>query len=103
MDPDFTLREPEALPYGGDYKGIEGFKTCWNKIKATIATESLETVRTFFADDADHMVCELAVKGKVIATGKRYDSHVFEQWQLRSGKILAITLYWFKLPDFETC
>src|SRR6516165_5128234 len=51
MDADFALVEPKALPYGGTYKGADGFKSCLQKIRATTATDALEHRRTYLTDD----------------------------------------------------
>ena len=48
MHPDFELREPDALPYGGTYKGIEGFKQCLGSIAAAHKTTQMETLHTYF-------------------------------------------------------
>ena len=98
--PDFELHEPDALPYGGIWKGVDGFKACWAKIRqGALDTEHLETVRTYFADDEDHLVCLLHARGKVRATGEPFDSLVCEQWEFKDGRIHRIRVYWFNPPN----
>jgi ketosteroid isomerase-like protein len=97
-DSDFTLYEPAALPYGGVHEGVEGFRSCLQKIKATFATISLQHIRTYVTNDADHVVGEFVVHGKVIATGAEYTSAIFERWDFRNRKVLGITVCWFDIP-----
>ena len=102
VHPDFELREPDALPYGGIYKGIDGFKKCWELIpKASHVTEHLDTLHTYFTEDPDRIVVELDFRGSRRGTGEKFASKVMEQFEFRDGKIAAIILYWFNIPAFE--
>lgn len=99
--PDMELHEPKGLPYAGVWKGVDGFKACWEKIRqGTLITEHLEVLKTYFAEDPDHIVDLLHTRGKVRATGEPFDTLVYEQWELKDGKIHRIRLYWYEMPDF---
>lgn len=100
IHPDFELREPDALPYGGTYRGIEGFRKCWELIpQSSHETEHLDTLRTYFTDDADSIVVELDCRGVRKDTGERFESRVMEQFEFRDEKLVAITIYWFNIPQ----
>jgi len=101
MHPDFELREPDALPYGGTYKGIEGFKQCLGSIAAAHKTTQMETLHTYFASDPDRIIGETYWRGVLHASGREAESKVIEQFEFRDGKILAITVYWFNIPDYS--
>jgi ketosteroid isomerase-like protein len=97
VHPDFELREPDALPYGGVYKGLDGFKKCWELIPQTgHKTEYLNTLRCYFTEDPDSIIVELDTRGTK-HSGKKFASKVMEQFEFREGKILAITLFWFNI------
>ena len=99
VHPSFELREPAALPYGGIYKGIEGFKTCWELIpRSSHVTEHLDTLRCYFTEDPDSILVELDFRGKRRDTEEKFASKVMEQFEFRDGKISAISLYWFNIP-----
>ena len=99
--PDFELREPDALAYGGVWKGIDGFKKCWELIpQAGLKTEHLDTLRCFFTEDPDSIVVELETRGTVVSTGEAFSSKVMEQFDFKDGLISAIVLYWFNIPRF---
>ena len=101
VHPDFELREPAALPYGGIYKGIEGFKKCWDLIpQSSHKTEHLDTLRCYFTEDPNSIIVELEFRGSRRDTGEKFASKVMEQFELCDGKIIAITLYWFNIPKF---
>jgi len=101
VHPDFELREPEALPYGGTYQGIAGFRRCWELIpQSSHKTEHLDTLRCYFTEDPDSILVELEFRGSRRDTGEKFASRVMEQFEFRDGRILAITLYWFNIPRF---
>jgi ketosteroid isomerase-like protein len=102
VTPDLELREPAALPYGGIWKGLAGFKKCWELIpQASHAVEHLDTLRTFFTEDPNSIIVELDFAGIKKSTGEKFASRVMEQFEFRDGKISAIILYWFNIPAFE--
>ncbi|MBY0420739.1 MAG: nuclear transport factor 2 family protein [Parvularculaceae bacterium] len=99
VHPDFELREPAALPYGGVWKGMEGFRKCWALIPTTShKTEHLDTLRTFFADDPDSIIVELDFHAARLDNGEKFGTKVMEQFEFKDGKISAIALYWFNIP-----
>ena len=101
VHPDFELREPDALAYGGVWKGIGGFRKCWELIpKAGLKTEHLDTLRCFFTEDPDSIIVELETRGTVVSTGEMFSSKVMEQFDFKDGLVSAIVLYWFNIPRF---
>jgi uncharacterized protein len=99
VHPDFELREPAALAYGGTYKGIEGFKECWELIpKVGHKTTHLTTLRNHFTEDPNSIVVELETAGVHNETGKEFASKVMEQFEFKDGLVSAIVLYWFDIP-----
>lgn len=101
VHPDFELREPAALSYGGVWKGIDGFRKCWELIpEAGLKTEHLDTLRCFFTEDPDSIIVELETRGTVVSTGEPFSSKVMEQFDFKDGLVSAIVLYWFNIPRF---
>ncbi|HEX7856355.1 MAG TPA: nuclear transport factor 2 family protein [Sphingobium sp.] len=99
---DLELQEPDALPYGGTWKGLDGFKKCWELIpQASHVVEHLDTLRTFFSEDPNHIWVELDFKGVKKATGEKFGTRVMEEFQFRDGKISVIALMWFNIPAFD--
>jgi ketosteroid isomerase-like protein len=102
VHPEFELREPAALAYGGTYKGIDGFRKCWELIpNAGLQTAFLDTLRCFFTEDPDSIIVELETRGTVTQTGAPFASKVMEQFDFKDGLIVAIVLYWFNIPSFQ--
>jgi ketosteroid isomerase-like protein len=99
IHPDFELREPNTLAYGGTYKGLDGFKRCWELIpQAGHKTEYLGTLRNHFTENPNSIVVELETRGVQVATGERFATKVMEQFEFIDGLISAIILYWYDVP-----
>ena len=102
VHPEFELREPDALPYGGVYRGIEGFKKCWDAIpQSSHQAEHLDTLRCYFTEDPNSIIVELDFRGKRRDTGEKIESKVMEQFEFKDGLIIAIVLFWFNIPGFR--
>jgi hypothetical protein len=100
--PDFELHEPLALPFGGVYKGFEGFRECWALIpQSSHELIHLKTLRTYFSEDPSSIVVELDFKGKQRGSGKIIESKVMEQFEFKDGLCSAIVLYWHNIPPNE--
>jgi ketosteroid isomerase-like protein len=99
--PDFELREPARLPFGGTYVGMDGFKACWDKIPTlSHRTTAISTLHTFMTADPDHLWVELDCTMVQNGTGADISQVVMEKFEFRDGKISAIVLYWFNIPDW---
>jgi len=89
--------------FGGIYKGVEGFRKCWEMIpKVSHVTERIETLHTYLTENPDHMFVELDCAGRRLDNGERFSGIVMEKFEFRDGLISAIVLYWFNIPDFKT-
>lgn len=96
---DVELREPEALPFGGVYKGLAGFRECWDKIPlVSHKTTSIETLHTYLTRDPDHLWVELDCRMVRNDNGEAMDGIVMEKFEFRDGRISAIVLYWYNIP-----
>lgn len=95
---DFVIYQSNGHPYGGTYKGVEGFITFMEKMMAAYAIESLEPTATFWADNPDHGAFEFRMRGKCNASGKPFDTTLLEYWQFRDGKVLSVKPCWFEIP-----
>jgi ketosteroid isomerase-like protein len=100
-DPDFELREPAALPYGGIYKGIEGFQQCLAAIQKAHKTTGLDIMDSYFPAKGDRMITEMEWRGIPLGTGQEAASRVLEHYEFRDGKVLSITLFWFNIPAYS--
>jgi ketosteroid isomerase-like protein len=93
--PEFELHEGSGLPFGGVYKGAQGFLDFLGIFMTTFDIEQLVPVRTYQAADPDFLACEFDLRATVRATGKRFDSTLVELWSFRDGKVVSIKPHYF--------
>jgi hypothetical protein len=98
---DVELREPASLPFGGTYVGLDGFKECWDKIPlVSHKTTAIQTLHTYMTANPDHLWVELDCTMIQNGTGRDISQIVMEKFEFRDGKISAIILHWFDIPDW---
>jgi hypothetical protein len=98
---DVALREPARLPFGGVYVGLEGFRKCWDLIpEVSHRTTAIRTLHTYMTADADHLWVELDCTMVQNGTGADISQVVMEKFEFRDGRISAIILYWYNIPDW---
>jgi uncharacterized protein len=93
--PEIVIREAESLPYGGEYRGIEGatevslgYHATWAELQPAGET-GLDA--TFLAS-GDHVVAFWRQKG-VSKSGKRFDMPAVSVYKMRNGKIVESQMF----------
>ena len=91
MDHEAETVLPRSLPWGGTYRGPDGFKEMISEF-----TSHLEDFRpnpeAFLEADDDHVVVPVAVQGRTNA-GKDMSDHVLWLYRLRNGRIVRAELF----------
>lgn len=85
LSPDIEVHQSSELPWGGEYKGHEGFKKFIKQLTGHI-TPSLSFER--FIDSGDHVVAIGRTHGDVVHNGKPFDVPVVHVWEVRDGKVM---------------
>lgn len=91
--PEFVFREAESLPYGGDYRGIEGFKDLrrrmaevWSDLDANIFDYTASNDRV-----AVHVLAAFTSR----KNGRTLKTQVTEIWTFQEGRIFETApFYW---------
>ncbi|MEM7738067.1 MAG: nuclear transport factor 2 family protein [Deinococcota bacterium] len=93
LDDDFTLQQASSLPYGGEYKGIEGIKTFFQLFFDVWENFSSQHVR--YVDLDDHSVLALSQISATTKTGVDLDMPMTQIFRVNDGKLLeARPFYW---------
>lgn len=93
LHPEVEVHEPPYLPYGGVYRGREGFAALFGEATKVLDLPSL-TIDSVTAD-AEKVV--LLMTARHIASGE--DVIVTEHWRPEDGLIREVRVFWFSLPD----
>jgi hypothetical protein len=95
--PEFELHEPSALPYGGVYKGVDGFQTFWKTPKGHV-TNHLETLGVYFTENPDEIIAELGMRGSLPGSEAQFPCSLMEKFAFADGKVRKLTVYFFDVP-----
>lgn len=83
-DPDVTITQTDALPWGGEYRGAAGLKEFLARLLQHV--RSAVEVRECFAAGSQVVVVGRTA-GEVRATGASFDVRVVHVWTLHGGKV----------------
>ncbi len=90
---DFVITESEALPYGGVYRGVAGWRDLLAKIGKTWTR--LKPTVTVFVGESSPFAIMMDITLTSVATGKTLSTKVFELYSVQDGKIIDIKpFYW---------
>jgi ketosteroid isomerase-like protein len=90
---DFSIRESSALPFGGSYKGVEGFR----KLVRTVFThfQRLRAEPGHYMEGDDYVAAIVSLSGTGKKTGKEFDTTVAELFRFKDGKVIEILPYYW--------
>ncbi|MCB1464424.1 MAG: nuclear transport factor 2 family protein [Nitratireductor sp.] len=94
LDPEFVVHEAAGLPYGGTYRGAEG----WRELSRAVVTQysdfRFEPLELIESVDGN-LVVRFAISGRSCRSGKEFSTTVLEFWRFRNGLLAEILPhYW---------
>jgi ketosteroid isomerase-like protein len=89
LDPEIEVREPDALPYGGTYKGIDALMGMF--AKAGPLLDSSQLIVDELTGDGDKVVAVL----RIPLRGGAGEALISEHWTLHEGKATRLQVFWF--------
>jgi len=93
FDENIQLFEPDALPYSGAYRGVEGAK---KMIQAAMGTsEDFSFSVEQIAAAGDLVFIYVHMSGRAKKTGRTFSYPLVEMWRFRDGKVVEFRpFYW---------
>lgn len=95
--PDILIREPPSLPYGGDYRGLEGvlrhaerFRATWDRYQS----EDSRELEPEFLAVGDRVVVLWRFRARGL-NGESIDLPAVSIYRLQDGKIIESRMYHF--------
>jgi uncharacterized protein len=96
--PEVVIREPGSLPYGGEYRGLEGvrrhaagFMQTWEALQP----RDERKLNAIFIDAGDHVIARWRLKARVPDGEGTLDMPMVGVYKLRDGKLVeAQMFYW---------
>ncbi len=91
VHPDAEIYQSDRLPWGGEYRGHEGFGEFLTRLTSTV--ESKVETGLFIDDEDGHVVQVGRTRGTVRATGREFDVPETHVWTVEGGKAIRYEAY----------
>jgi hypothetical protein len=91
-DENAEIRMPETLPWGGTYKGPEGFKEMIQKFLSNFESVDPEPTSFLEADDGETVIVTVEGVGKTKA-GKELSGHSVWLYKVNDGKLMSAEFF----------
>lgn len=88
---DLVLHEPAGLPFGGTYRGPQGFVELMQKILKTFPDFDFK-LELILTDGTENILFQGRVSGT--APGGRFNMPVMERWRFENDKAVEILVTW---------
>ena len=93
LDPDCVIYQPASLPYGGEWRGHEGFEAWMKAFAGEWAT--LEVRDAQFFESGNVVISKSQVYARTRVSGLAVNWPLLQFFKIRSGKILELRpFYW---------
>ena len=96
LSDDYVIREPRALPYGGDYHGPAGFRDLVMRLIAVV--EPAQIGEAELRDAGEYVVVHAPSRFTSQASRESVEMDVVELYYVRDGKIVETDVY-YKDPE----
>ena len=98
VHPDFVIHEDPGMPYGGVYRGPEGFVKLVSNVVA--AWDGLQTECLSFLDEpgGDGILIIIRNFGRAPGTGKPLEVLTSEYWRIADGMLLEGRVWYYDSP-----
>ena len=94
LHPQFELIEADSLPYGGVYRGLDGWLALTKLVGEAFAGFRLKLIE-YGGESADTLVILFEISGRGRHSGTAFQTRVLEYWQFRDGKLWRIDPFYF--------
>jgi ketosteroid isomerase-like protein len=98
LHPEFSVTEANGLPYGGIYRGADGWKVLCQSVVKTWKKFKIDLLELVVETDT-RVVVRFSISGRSARTGCEFTSTVLELWRLVDGKIMEILPYYWDTQE----
>lgn len=98
MDPDVALHQSPDLPWGGEYRGHQGFKDWSVKMSECFDFLDVRDPEYFEKDDKLVILCRLVTRSRL--HGYELDRPMAQVVTVRDGKITDFRPFYWNVPEY---
>lgn len=90
---DFVLKQASSLPYGGEYIGVNGLNSFFQKFSAF--WQDFKTVKTeyYFCDSKVFAISN--IQGIISTTNKVIETEMIQAYEIKGDKIISAQPFYF--------
>ncbi len=92
------LHQSPDLPWGGEYRGHDGFRDWSLKMSDAFDQLSVEDAKFFVSDDTVIILCRLVTRAR--RSGKVLDAPMTQVVRVRNGRITEFRPFYWHVPDY---
>lgn len=97
LHPDFVMRQPASLPFGGDWKGADGMQA-WLKAFGEAWSE-INIIKSEMFESDDVVVSKALVEAQARKTETRIQFELLQYIHVIDGKVAEMRPYYWNLPS----
>jgi ketosteroid isomerase-like protein len=90
---DFSVEEPNFLPYGGSHHGREAFVALFAEVSKVIDLTALVLDGLTVEDEFAY------ARVRVPLVDGSGDAFILEEWRLRDGRVVEARIFWLHAPS----
>lgn len=99
IHPDFVLHEDPGVPYGGVFKGQEGFLKVALAVRDTWCDQTLERMHYSESPETNTASIVLRMRARAKPTGTLIETYVSEIWSFRDGLGIEAYVWYWNTPE----
>lgn len=95
--PEVVIREPESLPYGGEYRGLDGVErhaVSWLRTWGQLQPGDERKLSATFHDAGDTVIARWRLSARAPGTEKKLDTPMVGVYRLRDGKLIEAQMFY---------
>lgn len=95
--PEVVIREPDSLPYGGEYRGLDGLRrhaAGWMRTWAALQPGNERKLGATFIDAGDHVVARWRLKARAPDGDETLDMQMVGVYELSDGKLVGAQMFY---------
>lgn len=96
---DVVLHVPKGLPFGGDYRGFEGYKEILGKIGEFFT--DLKGGPREFATVRNKVIAMTTLTGRIAKNGRPISFPLTDIWEIKDGKVIEITAFYYDTREIS--
>jgi ketosteroid isomerase-like protein len=95
--PEAVIREPGSLPYGGEYRGVDGLRrhaAGWMRTWAALQPGDERKLDATFIDAGDHVIARWRLRALALDGDVTLDMPMVGVYALRDGKLVKAQMFY---------